>query len=44
MGESPNVGTGDIASKLVAGQTTNVSVANDVDSAVSSIQSLVDSL
>lgn len=42
-GESPNVGTGDIASKLALGQATSISVTNDVDKAVASIQSLVDS-
>jgi len=42
-GESPNVGTGDIASKLASGTAASVSVTNDTDKAVASIQSLVDS-
>ena len=42
-GESPNVGTGNIASKLTAGTAISVSVTNDTDKAVASIQSLVDS-
>jgi len=42
-GESIYVGPGDIASKLALGQVTNVSVTNDVDKVVTSIQSLVDS-
>ena len=42
-GESINVGPGDIASKLALGQATNISVTNDVETTVASIQSLVDS-
>lgn len=42
-GVSPNVGTGTIDSKLSAGQVANVSVTSDVDAAVASIKSLVDS-
>ena len=42
-GVSPNV-TGDtVAEKLASGQVTNISVTNDTDKAVASIQSLVDS-
>lgn len=43
IGESLNVGTGDIASKLASGTAISVSVTNDTDKAVASIQSLVDS-
>ena len=42
-GESANIGTGDIASKLAAGQATSVGVTFDVDKAVASVQSFVDS-